>query len=254
VDAPTTLLEVHGLAKRFDGVRALADVTFTLRAGELTGIIGPNGAGKTTLFNVISGFLLPDDGEVMLSGDSIAGASADRIRKRGVVRTFQEVRLAEDLTVRDNVVLWLPSTPGETVWEALFTRKRWRGVEREHIGEAEQLLADLGLKEQAGRAAGELSYGQQKLVTMACCLAARPRLLLLDEPVAGVAPRLVEIIVQAIRALAASGVGILLVEHDVDTVFRSCQRVMFMDQGRILVEGAPGTIRNDPRVVEAYLQ
>ncbi|HHQ48137.1 MAG TPA: ABC transporter ATP-binding protein [Acidobacteria bacterium] len=251
---PGALLEVHGLTKRFDGVRALAGVTFTLQAGELAGIIGPNGAGKTTLFNVISGFLAPDDGEIVLDGDPIAGAPPDRLRKRGMVRTFQEVRLAEDLTARDNVVLWNPAFHGETVWEALVGRARWRGAEREHIGEAEQLLADLGLGEQAGRLAGELSYGQQKLVTMACCLAARPRLLLLDEPVAGVAPRLVETIVQAVQELAASGVGVLLVEHDVDTVFRSCRHVLFMDEGRILLEGPPEAIRSDPRVVEAYLQ
>ena len=252
--APGTLLEVRGLTKRFDGVRALAGVTFTVREGQLVGIIGPNGAGKTTLFNVISGLVPLDGGEIVLDGDSITGAPPDRLRQRGVIRTFQEVRLAEDLTARDNVMLWYPTFPGETVWEALVRRRQWRNVERKRLADAEKLLADLGLGGEAGRLAGELSYGQQKLVTMACCLAARPRLLLLDEPVAGVAPRLVETILGVVQDLAASGVGVLLVEHDVDAVFRSCEQVLFMDDGRILVDGPPDAVRHDPRVVEAYLQ
>ena len=247
------LLEVKGLTKRFDGVQALDGVSFGISPGELLGIIGPNGAGKTTLFNVISGFLAPDDGKITLDHTTVAGLSPHLLRRLGVVRTFQEVRLADDLTALANVLLWYPSSHGESVLDALFGRRRWQNLESEHVEEAAAVLIELGLGDQIGRPAGELSYGQQKLVNMACCLVSRPRILLLDELVAGVAPRLVEVIVRAIQDLTGSGVGILLVEHDVDTVFRACPYVLFMDQGRILVEGPPDAVRNDPRVMEAYL-
>ncbi len=247
------LLEVRAVRRSFDGVRALAGVSFTIREGELVGIIGPNGAGKTTLFNVIGGFLTPDAGEVRFRGERITSLPPYLIRRRGVVRTFQEVRLAEDLTALENVLLWFPAGPGEGAWQAVFARRAWRREEERRTESARALLAELGLEQQATRLAGELSYGQQKLVTIACCRAAQPRLLLMDEPVAGVAPQLVEAIMDAIVRLAREGIGILLVEHDVDTIFRRCPRVLFMDQGRVLVDAPPDVVAADPRVVEAYL-
>lgn len=247
------LLEFKGLEKSFDGIRALADFSCFLRHGEILGIIGPNGAGKTTLFNVVSGFTLPEGGKVLYKGMNIAKMPPHRIANLGISRTFQNLRLIRQISVLENVLLSFQDQPGERLWNIFFNwRQNW-GREATNREEAMGLLEDTGLVYKAAEPAEELSYGQQKLLTLVCCLAAKSDVLLLDEPVAGIAPEMIENILGIIRELPSKGKSVILIEHNLDAVMQVCDRVIFMDAGAKVSEGTPGEVRNDPRVIEAYI-
>jgi len=247
------LLKIDGLQKRFDGVAALDGFSCGVGQGEILGVIGPNGAGKTTLFNVVTGFLRPDRGRVVLGGRELGGMAPYRIARAGVARTFQELRLVRQISLLENVLLAFPDQPGERLFNVFFRPGACRAREAAIRGEAARLLDEAGLREKAGDPAEALSYGQQKLLSLVCCLATGAELLLLDEPVAGIAPSMIERILELVRALPSRGKTVILIEHDLEAVTRVCDRVVFMDAGRKLSEGTPEEVQNDPRVIEAYI-
>ena len=247
------LLEVQELEKSFDGIRALTGFSCLLRQGEILGLIGPNGAGKTTLLNVISGFLAPESGKAMFQGMNLLGVSPHKIAMTGIARTFQSLRLVRQLSVLDNVLLSFRDQPGERFGNVFFRWKNSKEQEAANREEALLLLDEAGLSEKANGLADNLSYGQQKLLSLVCCLAAKGDLLLLDEPVAGIAPEMIEKLLGIIRDLPTKGKSVILIEHNLDAVMRVCDRVIFMDAGAKVSEGTPEEVRNDPKVIEAYI-
>ena len=244
------LLEVRGLARSFYGVRALADTNLDVRAGTITALIGPNGAGKTTAFECISGVVPPEAGRVRLAGRDITGWRPDRIARAGLTRTFQVARGIPRLSVIDNLLLYAPNQPGEGLLYAFLGSKR---AEREALGRAFAVADRLGLARVADNPASELSGGQKKLLEIGRALMARPKLILLDEPVAGVNPTLAETIAGHLRELRGEGVTFLIIEHHMDLIARLCDPVIVMAEGARLTEGSFVEVAADPRVQEAYM-
>jgi ABC-type branched-subunit amino acid transport system ATPase component len=247
------MLRVRNICKSFDGTVALDGFSAHVREREVVGLVGPNGAGKTTLFNVVTGFLRPDAGDVAYKGEALVGTPPYRLARRGLARTFQELRLIYRMTALENVLLAFPAQLGESATVAFV---RWFEVsrrQRRNREEALALLSYVGLAEKAGELADELSYGQQKLLSLACCLAVGGELLLLDEPVAGVAPGMVDKILALITDLRARGKTVVFIEHNFAAVTEVCDRVIFMDEGRLVAEGTPAQIRDNPNVIESYL-
>jgi branched-chain amino acid transport system ATP-binding protein len=247
------MLEVRGVVKRFGGVEALGGVDLDLPERGVHGIIGPNGSGKSTLFNVISGFYPPDAGEVRLDGRLLTGLAPHRVAQAGVVRTFQLSRAFSGLTVRENLLAAAPGRMGERPLAALFARPAWRRQERALAEEADAVLERLGIAHQADVPAGRLSYGQSRLLELGRALMARPRVLLLDEPTAGVHPNLVARLADLVRGIAAEGRLVVVIEHNMPFVMGLCERVTVMDGGRVLTSGTPAEVRADERVLDAYL-
>ena len=249
----TVVLDVQGLEKNFDGVRALADFTCSFRHGEILGLIGPNGAGKTTFFNVVSGFLKPETGAIIFKGKDITRTQSHRITNLGISRTFQNLRLVRQISVLDNVLLSFRGQSGEKLRNVFFGWRRSQYQESQNREEALALLEDACLTHMMEDPAEGLSYGQQKLLSLVCCLAAKSDVLLLDEPVAGIAPEMIEKILGIIHDLPNKGKSVILIEHNLDAVMQICDRVIFMDAGANVSEGTPEEVRNDPRVIEAYI-
>ena len=245
---------MEGLAKRFGGLRAVDGATFAVRRWSITALIGPNGAGKTTAFNLVTGFLRPDGGRVRFGGDDVTGRRPDRIARLGMVRTFQLTRVLGKLRVLENVLLAAPAQPGERLGTALVRPRAWRPRERELREEALALLAEVGIAEKADDYAATLSGGQRKLLELARALMARPAMVLLDEPMAGVNPTLGRRLLDYLEALRSErGLTILFVEHDMEVVMGISDEVVVMAEGRVVVQGPPDAVRRDARVVDAYL-
>lgn len=246
------LLEVEHLCCYFQGLRAVDGVSFTVDRCELLGLIGPNGAGKTTLFNMIAGVLPPTAGRIRFHDQDITGLPPNRIAKRGIARTYQNLRVFPDVTVFDNVSVGAIGRFGLSLWGSLLP-----GLERrrsEHIADATVgALERLGLIDQADELAGNLSYGQKKLLEIARALTLAPKLLLLDEPAAGLNPSETEALSSLVRTLADEGLTILLVEHDMPMVMRVCDRIVVLDSGQKIADGVPRAIRSDSAVRAAYL-
>jgi ABC-type branched-subunit amino acid transport system ATPase component len=246
----SALLEVRDVVRAFDGVRAVDGATFDVAEGSITGLIGPNGAGKSTLFNCISGFVRAQAGRVLLHERRIDRLAPHRIARRGLVRTFQTPRALTRMTVLENVVLAAPRHPGEQLGGAVAGRAREREAQRR----ARELLALVGLDAHAEALAGTLSGGQRKLLDLIRALMAEPTILLLDEPMAGVSPTLRVQLLEHIRALRdRDGVTLLIVEHDLDFVMEASDRVVVMNNGRVIADGTPDQVRSDEGVVDAYL-
>jgi branched-chain amino acid transport system ATP-binding protein len=246
-------LAVRGVRKRFGGLQALDGVTLDVAGGAITGLIGPNGAGKTTLFDVVSGLLAPDAGEITLGSERLDGRPAHAIARRGLARTFQIPRPLARLTVLENLLLCAKDQTGERL-SALVTRRA--AIARQEAvleSRAREILALTELEHLRDAPAETLSGGQKKLLELARALMAEPALILLDEPGAGVNPTLMRSLVAVIRALHARGMTFLLIEHDMDLVAELCDPVIVLAQGRRLVEGPFAEVRRDPRVLEAYL-
>jgi branched-chain amino acid transport system ATP-binding protein len=242
-----SLLQVQSISKAFGGVQAVQNVSFTLRAGELLALIGPNGAGKSTTFNMVGGQLAPDSGSVLLEGQNIAGLPARAIWRKGVGRTFQIAQTFASLSVLENVQMALLSHDRRVfAWWPRASSHR-----REH---ALALLDQVGMAAQAGSPCSELAYGDVKRVEIAMALAHDPKLLLMDEPTAGMAPGERVALMQLARSLAkARQMGVLFTEHSMDVVFGQADRVAVLVRGQLLTEGTPQAIRDDARVQQAYL-
>jgi branched-chain amino acid transport system ATP-binding protein len=241
------ILEVRGLSKAYGGVQALRGVSFGVRAGELVGMIGPNGAGKTTCFNLLNGQLAPDSGEILLEGRPVAGLGPRGIWRRGVGRTFQVAATFGSMTVRENIQVTL-----------LSFKKRlssfFKNAGRLEIAEADALLRRVGMLDQAERPCAVLAYGDLKRVELAIALANRPRLLLMDEPTAGMAPEERTALMELAAGLARSdGAAVLFTEHDMKVVFGFATRVIVLHSGELIASGPPAEVRADPRVREVYL-
>jgi len=244
----TPLLEVRDVTQTFGGVRAVDGASFDAEAGSITGLIGPNGAGKSTLFNCISGFLRPRSGRVAMEGRRIDRLPPHRIARGGLVRTFQTPRALARMTVAENVLLATPRHPGEHLG------RLGRSREREAQARTTELLALVGLDTHAHALAGTLSGGQRKLLDLVRALMAEPRLLLLDEPMAGVSPTLRVELLQHIRDLRdRDGITLVIVEHDLEFVMGVSDRMVVMNDGRVIADGTPEEIRGDERVIDAYL-
>lgn len=252
MDANTKPLRCENLRKSFDGIHALDGVTMELPSSGITAIIGPNGAGKTTLINVLTGFLQPNDGRCFLGDRQITKMAPHKIAQLGVARTFQDLRLISLVSLLDNVMVARPNQRGERLWPALF-RVGVAVEESANREEAMRWLKFVGLEEKASDPAGDLSYGQQKLLTLAVCLATEARLLLLDEPVAGVHPEMAEKIVGLLRHLRAGGKLVVFIEHDMAAVRQAADHVIVMDEGKVIAQGRPGEVLERPEILEAYL-
>jgi ABC-type branched-subunit amino acid transport system ATPase component len=248
----TAILEINNLSKSFDGVKALDGVSFAIEEKGLVSLIGPNGAGKTTLFNIICGFLKANDGSVDFMGKKLNGLAAHRIARLGLGRTFQDLRLIRKMTVMENVLLAFQHQAGEGVLGALAGWKSG-SQEKQNRRQALKLLEFVGLADKATNLGDELSYGQQKLLTIACCLALDARLLLLDEPVAGIAPEMVEKMLGLLLRLREEGKTICLIEYNLEAVKAVSDRIIVLDEGRKIAEGRPEAVMQDAAVLEAYL-
>ena len=252
--ASEPLLRVEGVVKRFGGVHAVDGASFDVKRGSITALIGPNGAGKTTLFNVVTGFARADRGAVVYDGGSVFGKPAHAIARRGMVRTFQITKALAAMPVLDNMTLAAPRQPGETIPGLLVRAVAARRREREVQDRGRELLARFGLESKADEYAGTLSGGQRKLLELARALMTEPRMVLLDEPMAGVNPTLGGKLLEHVHELRErEGTTFLLIEHDMEVVMGHSDRVVCMAQGAVIADGDPETVRTDPRVIDAYL-
>ncbi|HEY1329638.1 MAG TPA: ABC transporter ATP-binding protein [Casimicrobiaceae bacterium] len=250
---PEPLLEVRDLARSFYGVHALAGVNLRVLPHRITGLIGPNGAGKTTLFNCITGIVAPDSGSVTFAARDITGWRADRISSVGLVRTFQIARGFPRLTVYENLLLYGTRQPGERVGNALLRSAAARRRESELVEAAYRVAERLALARVLNDPASGLSGGQKKLLEIGRVLMASPRLILLDEPVAGVNPSLARDIARHLRSLADEGLTVLLIEHHMDTIAQLCDHVVVLAEGRNLAQGSFAEVAADSAVQEAYM-
>lgn len=240
----TALLEVDGLTKRFGGVTAIDACSFAVERGTITALIGPNGSGKTTVFNVVTGYLPADSGQISFDGRGYPRPDPGALYRNGLSRTFQQARVFPELSVLDNLIV----AAGHR-WRALFRPRRGH----DDVVWATGLLEEFNLAPHADKLARELSYGQRKLLEFASVLMSEPKLILLDEPTAGVNPVLIEAMERHIRYRHAAGITFLIVEHDMNLVMRLCDPVIVLDRGARIAAGTPDAVRADPAVLDAYL-
>lgn len=252
VPKPDPILVVDGVSRSFGGLQAVAVDHLEVQRGLITSMIGPNGAGKTTLFNLLTGFDRPDTGSWSLDGRSLSGKPAHAVARAGMVRTFQLTKALAKMTVLDNLLLAAPDQRGERAVEALLPF-RWKAQEREVLARAEELLERFKLAHMRDQYAGTLSGGQRKLLEMARALMVRPRIVLLDEPMAGVNPALVQSLLGHVTALRDEGMTVIFIEHDMDVVMGISDWVVCLAQGAVISEGPPQVVGSDPKVIDAYL-
>jgi ABC-type branched-subunit amino acid transport system ATPase component len=251
-DAPV-LLRASGLRKSFGGVRAVHDISLELPAGAIFAIIGPNGAGKSTLLNLLSGVYRADAGKVTFDGADLTCVAAHRRVRHGIARTFQKIRLFPHLSALDNVVAGFHTHTSVPAWQYVIHGRAFRANHARCRAEAARLLGFMGLAARADVAAGSLSYGERRMLEIARALATAPRLLMVDEPAAGLNAQEVETLVGRLQTLRRDGLTILVVEHNMDLVMTIADRVLVIDYGQHLFEGAPGTVQRHPGVIAAYL-
>jgi branched-chain amino acid transport system ATP-binding protein len=247
------ILEIKDVTKRFGGLAALKDVSFSVGKGEIKAMIGPNGAGKTTMFDVLTGILKPTAGEVFLAGESVIGKRPDQITKMGMIRTFQTIRLFQGMTALENVMVGCHSRTGAGFIACacrLPSRRREEAMIRE---EAMAVLKDVGLHTRANEIGTNLPYGQQRLLELARALASKPGIILLDEPAAGLNQYETGELSSLLSGFRDRGLTILVVEHDMGLVMEISDEIVVLDYGELIARGTPDEVRNDPKVIEAYL-
>jgi branched-chain amino acid transport system ATP-binding protein len=249
----SVLFSATGLHKSFGGVRAVRDVSFDIPAGAVFAIIGPNGAGKSTMLNLISGVYQPDSGSLSFGGTSLAGMPAHRRVRLGIARTFQKIRLFKQLTVLDNVVAGFHIHHNIPAWQYLIHGHAFRRDHARCRAEAMDLLAFVGLAARRDTLAGSLSYGEQRMLEFARALATKPKLLLIDEPAAGLNASEVDGLLDRILTMCGKGVTVVVVEHNMELVMNVADRVLVMDYGQHLFEGTPADVQKNSAVVSAYL-
>jgi ABC-type branched-subunit amino acid transport system ATPase component len=253
MNSAVPILEVRELVKHYGGVRAVDGVSFTAARGTVTGLIGPNGAGKSTALNVIGGFLSPDGGRVIFDGQDVTGWPMHKLARRGLVRTFQLARVFGGLTMIENLLVAAPGQRGETAWGILAGKRYWADQEKQLLLEAREMLRVFGMEAKADEYARNLSGGQKRAVETMRALMMRPKLLLLDEPMAGLSPSLSRQLEELFLKLTSEGMSLLLVEHELDTVDRICSKVVVMAQGKVLSEGRMTELRTRKEVQDAYV-
>jgi branched-chain amino acid transport system ATP-binding protein len=248
------LLQTINMIKRFGGLTAVNKMNFTLEKGRIASIIGPNGAGKTTFFNTLTGIYTPDEGKIEFNGQTLIGLRPDQVASRGIGRTFQNIRLFGSMTVIENILVGMHIQLKQTGIDALFRRKYFYEEEDEAEVRARDLMHFVGLKNVGNELAHNLPYGAQRRVEIARALAAKPALILLDEPTAGMNPNETEEAIKLFRRIRdEKEVTVLLIEHDMRVVMNISERISVMDYGEMIAEGTPAEIRSDQRVIEAYL-
>lgn len=248
------LLEINNLSKRFGGLKAVSEVTFAVDEGEVVGLIGPNGAGKTTVFNLITGIMPADSGTIMFLSKDLVGYAPHDVAREGIARTFQNIRLFKNMTVLDNVRAAFHCRLKYGMVQAAIHGKAYSAAERQVSEQAEETLSRMGLLDKADQLAANLPYGSQRRLEIARALALSPRLLLLDEPAAGMNPNEIVSLLELIRSVRSEfKVTILLIEHQMGLVMRLCERIVVMDFGQVIAQGLPHEIRANPSVLEAYL-
>lgn len=245
------LLDVKGITKRFGGLVALNDISFSVEEGELRGLIGPNGAGKSVMFKIIAGFYRSNQGQIVYQGEDITSQGASAVAERGLVRTFQETTLFQEFTVYENILVGCHLHARSNLFTALFRTDKDR--QKEAASKTSEVLEFMGLTDRKDQLALNLPLGSQRALAVAIALAAEPKLLLLDEPFAGMNPEETFQMMDLVRKVQESGVTIILVEHDMKAVMGLCEKLMVLNFGQLLATGSPKEIRSNNRVIEAYL-
>ena len=247
------MLEVTSLGISFGGLRAVDELSMKIEKGGLVGLIGPNGAGKTTAFNMLTGVYRPTDGGIRLDGQNLIGKKPHEICKLGVARTFQNIRLFQDMSVLENVLAGCHCRMRAGLFPSLFRTPAQRSEERQAVERAMRELAFVGLDDQYANLAGNLAYGNQRLLEIARALASEPRFLILDEPAGGMNDQETADLMLLIKAIQKRGITILLIEHDMNLVMRVCEKIVVLENGALIAEGTSAEIKRNPRVIEAYL-
>jgi neutral amino acid transport system ATP-binding protein len=248
----TEIIGVEGLSKYFMGIKALEGVSLSIKQGEIVGLIGPNGSGKTTLFNCITGFLKPNKGKIIYQGQEITGKKPEIIALKGLIRTFQIVRIFPCLSVKDNLIVALQQHQEDNIIKRIFWSKQVKGYEKEASHRADELLDFTGLSSMSDQPASSLSYGQRKILEFAASLMPNPKVILLDEPTAAVNPVMINQFKEYLLNANDQGITIFLIEHNMDVVMDLCHRIIVLDNGIKIAEGKPREIQTDSEVIEAY--
>jgi len=248
-----SLVQLKDLTKTFGGLVAVNDVSFNVEQGSIVGLIGPNGAGKTTVFNLITGNYIPDTGQVLFDGKDLVGMRTNRIVQHGIARTFQTIRLFQNMSALENVLSGCHCRMQSGVFSAMFRTPAQKREERLAVDRAMGELQFVGLLDQWNNAAKNLSYGKQRLLEIARALATQPRFIILDEPAGGMNDQETQELIELIKAIRDRGITVLLIEHFMSLVMKVCEHLVVLEYGAVIAQGGPSEIKNNPRVIEAYL-